>query len=209
MKTLKVLIADNHPITRLGVAKLLNPKKYSVVGTVSLGSELPELLHKKRPDILILELDMPEIHGFQTLRSLKKEFPKTKILIFSSNPEEIYGQKSIKSGAAGYVAKTSSEKTFQNAIDHISSGGTFLSEQLKSAFNKDDQNNSINRYKQLSMREIEVLDLISSGKRNKDIAVLLGINEKTVSTYKTRLLKKLKVSNIAELIEQIRVFQTY
>lgn len=208
MKTIKVLIADNHPITRLGVTKLLNPKKYSVVGTVSMGSELLEFLDKARPDILILELNMPEIHGFQALRSIKSEFPKTRILIFSSNPEEIYGEKSIKSGAAGYVSKTSSEKTFLNAIDCISVGGTFLSEQLKSPFNKDDQNNSINRYKQLSIREIEVLDLISSGKRNKDIAVLLGINEKTVSTYKTRLLKKLKVSNIAELIEQTRAFQS-
>ncbi len=211
MKTQKVVIADPHPITRLGVASLLNTKKYSVVGKISRGSELLQCLQEERPDMLILELDMPEIHGFHALRSIKKEFPKTKIVIFSSHPEEIYALKSIKSGASGYISKNDSERIFLQAIDRIALGGTFLNERFLEKNNEieGNQNNPIHRYKKLSTREIEVLDLISSGKRNKEIAVLLGINEKTVSTYKTRLLKKLKVSNIAELIHQTRAFQFY
>ncbi len=211
MKTQKVVIADPHPITRIGVASLLNSKKYTVVGKISRGSELLQCLQEQRPDLLILELDMPEIHGFHALRSIKKEFPKTRIAIFSSHPEEIYAIKSIKSGAAGYISKNDSAQIFQQAIDRIALGGTFLNEKISATSIEgiDNKNNPINRYKKLSTREIEVLDLISSGKRNKEIAVILGINEKTVSTYKTRLLKKLKVSNIAELINQSRAFQFY
>ncbi len=206
----KVAIADHHPITKKGVEVLLNStNEYSIVGRVSRGSELLKCLEKDRPDILILELDMPEINGFHALRSIREEFPRTRIAIFSSHPEEIYALRSIKSGAAGYIPKTSSESVFLQAIKLIANGGVFLNEELTAAFgNKSVNDNSImDRYRKLSAREIEVLNLLSNGKRNKDIASLLEINEKTVSTYKTRLLKKLKVTSLAELLNQARMFQ--
>ncbi|MDN3724345.1 response regulator transcription factor [Aequorivita sp. SDUM287046] len=206
----KVVIADHHPITKKGAEVLLNStNEYSIVGKVSRGSELLKCLEKDRPDILILELDIPEINGFHALRSIREEFPRTRIAIFSSHPEEIYALRSIKSGAAGYIPKTSSESIFLQAIKLIAAGGIFLNEELTAAFNnKSINDNSImGRYKKLSAREIEVLNLLSNGKRNKDIASLLEINEKTVSTYKTRLLKKLKVTSLAELINQARMFQ--
>lgn len=206
----KVAIADHHPITKKGVEVLLNStNEYSIVGRVSRGSELLKCLEKDRPDILILELDMPEINGFHALRSIREEFPRTRIAIFSSHPEEIYALRSIKSGAAGYIPKTSSESVFLQAIKLIANGGVFLNEELTAAFgNKSVNDNSImDRYRKLSAREIEVLNLLSNGKRNKDIASLLEINEKTVSTYKTRLLKKLKVTSLAELLNQARIFQ--
>ena len=192
----KVVIADHHPITRKGAEVLLDSTKdYSIVGKVSRGSELLKCLEKERPDILILELNIPEINGFHALRSIREEFPRTRIAIFSSHPEEIYALRSIKSGAAGYIPKTSSEVVFLQAIKRIAAGGVYLNEELTSNFNnKSINDNTISaRYKKLSAREIEVLNLLSNGKRNKDIATLLEINEKTVSTYKTRLLKKLKV----------------
>jgi DNA-binding NarL/FixJ family response regulator len=117
--------------------------------------------------------------------------------------------RAIKSGAAGYVPKTATTKTFVKAMKHIAKGGIFLNEELTSTFTSRNvgESNAISRYKKLSSREIEVLNLLSSGKRNKDIANALNINEKTVSTYKTRLLKKLKVDNLADLIHQSRMFQ--
>ncbi|OAD90025.1 DNA-binding response regulator [Aequorivita soesokkakensis] len=206
----KVVIADHHPITRKGVSVLLNnTNDYTIVGKVSRGSELLKCLEKERPDILILELDIPEINGFHALRSIREEFPKTRIAIFSSHPEEIYALRSIKSGAAGYIPKTASKETFIQAIKRIAMGGVFLNEQLAAALNSKavNDNTIVGRYKKLSAREIEVLNLLSNGKRNKDIATLLEINEKTVSTYKTRLLKKLNVTSLAELINQARLFQ--
>jgi DNA-binding NarL/FixJ family response regulator len=206
----KVIIADHHPVTRKGIEELLeSSNEFMIVAKVSRGSELLESLEKFQPDILILELDIPEINGFHALRSIREEFPKVRIAIFSSHPEEIYALRSVKSGAAGYISKTAKENEFLHAIKRIAAGGMFLNHELMDAFNNKAMNdNSImGRYKRLSAREIEVLNLLSNGKRNKDIATLLEINEKTVSTYKTRLLKKLKVSSLAELINQSRMIQ--
>lgn len=206
----KVIIADHHPVTRKGIEVLLeNTNEFTIVSKVSRGSELLESLEKFQPDILILELDIPEINGFHALRSIREEFPKVRIAIFSSHPEEIYALRSVKSGAAGYISKTVPEREFIAAIKRIATGGMFLNPELMDAFNNKavNDNSIMGRYKKLSAREIEVLNLLSNGKRNKDIATLLEINEKTVSTYKTRLLKKLKVSSLAELINQSRMLQ--
>ncbi len=206
----KVVIADHHPVTRKGISTLLKESnEFSIVGRVSRGSELLKCMEKEKPEILILELDIPEINGFHALRSLRDEFPKTKIIIFSSHPEEIYALRSLKSGAVGYISKTSSNKVFMKALNKVAKGGIFLNEALTEAFNNRSisENSMVGRYKKLSAREVEVLNLLSGGKRNKEIAGLLEINEKTVSTYKTRLLKKLKVDNLADLINQARMFQ--
>lgn len=208
MKT--VFIADNHPITRKGIVCMLkNNKKFVIIGKAGNAEDLYTSLRESTPDILIMEIDIPQINGINALRNIKTEFPKMRVLIFSTHPEEIYALRAIKSGAAGYVPKTATTKTFVKAMKHIAKGGIFLNEELTSTFTSRNvrESNAISRYKKLSSREIEVLNLLSSGKRNKDIANALNINEKTVSTYKTRLLKKLKVDNLADLIHQSRMFQ--
>jgi DNA-binding NarL/FixJ family response regulator len=208
MKT--VLIADNHPITRKGVTCLLKKNKnFSIIGKAINAEELYTNLRQNTPDILIMEIDIPNINGINAMRNIKTEFPGMRVLIFSCHPEEIYALRSIKSGAAGYVPKTASTKTFMKAMKQIAKGGIFLNDELTATFTSRNvlESNAISRYKKLSSREIEVLNLLSSGKRNKDIANALDINEKTVSTYKTRLLKKLKVDNLADLIHQSRMFQ--
>lgn len=206
----KIIIADHHPVTRKGIACMLKKNdNFTIVGKASTGEELYESLQNNTPDILIMEIDMPNLSGINALRSIKTEYPQVRVLIFSCHPEEIYALRSIKSGAAGYVPKTASTKTFMNALKKIAKGGIFLNEELTSTFTSRNvgETSAISRYKKLSSREIEVLNLLSSGKRNKDIANALDINEKTVSTYKTRLLKKLKVDNLADLIHQSRMFQ--
>ena len=206
----KIVIADHHPVTRKGISCMLKKSNdFTIVGKANNGEELFESLESIKPDILIMEIDMPQINGINVLRSIKTEFPATRIMIFSQHPEEIYALRAIKSGAAGYVSKTASTKLFIKALKQIAKGGIFLNEELTTTFTSRNvgESSAISRYKKLSSREIEVLNLLSSGKRNKDIANALDINEKTVSTYKTRLLKKLKVDNMADLINQSRMFQ--
>ncbi len=206
----KIVIADHHPVTRKGITCLLKKDaNFTIVGKANNGNELYKELETKNPDILIMEIDMPQINGINALRGIKAKFPNLRVLIFSTHPEEIYAMRSIKSGAAGYVPKTASTKILLKALKQIRKGGIFLNEELTSTFTSRNvgETNAISRYKKLSSREIEVLNLLSSGKRNKDIATALNINEKTVSTYKTRLLKKLKVDNLADLIHQSRMFQ--
>jgi len=206
----KIVIADHHPVTRKGIACLLKKdENFTIVGKANNGNELYKKLEELNPDILIMEIDMPQISGINALRGIKIKFPELRVLIYSTHPEEIYALRSIKSGAAGYVPKTASSKVFLKALKQIRKGGIFLNEELTSTFTSRNvgETSAISRYKKLSSREIEVLNLLSSGKRNKDIAAALNINEKTVSTYKTRLLKKLKVDNLADLIHQSRMFQ--
>lgn len=206
----KIVIADHHPVTRKGITCMLKKdENFKIVGKANNGTELYKTLEEEEPDILIMEIDMPQINGINALRSIKQKFPELRVLIFSTHPEEIYALRAIKSGAAGYVPKSASSKILLKAINQIRKGGIFLNEELTSTFTTRNvgETSAISRNKKLSSREIEVLNLLSSGKRNKDIASALSINEKTVSTYKTRLLKKLKVDNLADLIHQARMFQ--
>lgn len=206
----RILLADHHPLTLKGIECLLKKKKkFSVVGKAYNGDEINQKLLELQPDILIMEIDLPQISGINAIRKIKENFPATRVLIYSTHPEEIYALRSIKTGAAGYVPKTASPKVLLKALKNISKGGIFLNEELTSTFTSKNvgETSAINRYKRLSSREIEVLNLLSRGKRNKEIAETLQINEKTVSTYKTRLLKKLKVDNLADLINQSRMFQ--
>lgn len=202
----KTIIADPHPLTRRGIKELLHESNlFKVVGEVSDGTGLLAFLEKKKPAVLILELDMPGIVGFKILQDILKSLPKIKIVIFSSQPEEIYAARCIKSGAMGYIPKTVTPKLFLKAIKKIDSGEIYISKGIGRGPASDLVDNSIqSRYSKLSIREIEVLDLLTAGNRNKDIALLLGINEKTVSTYKSRLLKKLNINNLAELISHSR-----
>lgn len=206
----KILIADHHPITRMGISSLLEKEGvYEVVGKVTNGKDLFRTLRSKNPDVLIMEIDLPEINGITALRTIKTEHPGTKILILSCHPEEMYALNAIKAGAAAYLSKTASTETLKEAVYQVARGGIYLNKEISDKINSGStrSNNLVSRYKKLSTREIEVLNLLSTGKRNKDIAEALDINEKTVSTYKTRLLKKLRVDNLADLINQSRLLQ--
>lgn len=205
-----VLIADHHPITREGISSLLQKSEnFEVIGNVTTGNELFKFMKNKTPDVLVMELDLPQINGITALRAIKTQFPGTKLLVFSCQPEEMYALSAIKSGASGYLAKTAGIESLLLAVQQVARGGIYLNQNITERINSGyaQSNGLVSKFKRLSTREVEVLNLLSNGKRNKDIAEALNINEKTVSTYKTRLLKKLKVDNLADLINQSRLLQ--
>ena len=205
-----VLIADHHPITRAGISSIFSShQEIEIIGNATSGNELFKSLKQRLPDVLIMEIDLPQINGITAVRTIKSEFPGAKILIFSCHPEEMYALSAIKAGAAGYISKTVSLENLKSAIQQVARGGIYLNKSITEKINSgiSKENGLISKFKRLSTRESEVLNLLASGKRNKDIAEALDINEKTVSTYKTRLLKKLKVDNLADLIHQSRLLQ--
>jgi DNA-binding NarL/FixJ family response regulator len=207
----KVLIADHHPITRKGITSILLAQgNYEVIGHVNDGNDLLNTLTTTEIDILILEIDIPNLNSITALKAIKREFPHIKILVLSCHPEEMYALSAIKYGASGYVAKTASIQRVLNAINQVQRGGIYLNEALSQRLVSDGNATQglAFKYKKLSSREIEVLNLLSNGKRNKEIAAELDINEKTVSTYKMRLLKKLEAQNVAELIKHARLLQS-
>ncbi len=205
-----IVIADYHPVVYEGISCIIrmNPA-LEIIGKVNNRKELYDFLAKKLPQVLIIELDLPGINGINALRTLKDEFPALKILVFSSHAEEMYALSAIKAGAAGYISKNNGPKTLESAIYQVARGGIYLNKEISDKLNSGISKGQsvIARYKKLSTREAEVLSLISAGERNKDIAEALDINEKTVSTYKTRLLKKLNVDNVADLITRSRLLE--
>jgi DNA-binding NarL/FixJ family response regulator len=205
---MKILLADHHPVFRRGLKCMMKgDKKFNFKGKVQDGNDLIPQIEKNQPDVLILEVDLPNSNGVGTLRELRQHFPDLKVLVVSCHPEEIYAKSSVKAGADGFIAKTRTVKEIKEALLTVAKGKKFLSENIRNQVGSESNSKQALKFKTLSTREIEVLNLLSRGKRNKEIAQDLSINEKTVSTYKTRLLKKLNVDNIADLIHQSRLLQ--
>jgi len=209
----KVLIADHHPISQKGISSILESETditYNIVGYITDGNDLLSTLTSKDVDILILEIDIPNLNSITALKKIRKEFPGLKILVISCHPEEMYALSAIKYGARGYIAKTATLERILSAVNQVEKGGIYLNNTLSERLVHEGNTTQglAFKYKKLSSREIEVLNLLSNGKRNKEIAHDLEINEKTVSTYKMRLLKKLEAQNVAELIKHARLLQS-
>ena len=203
---IRVLVADHQPIVSYGIRMLFeNSTDIKIINTTSTAKQLLEYLKKSNTDIVLMSIDLTDINGITVLRTIKKEFRDVAVIVFSTHPEDIYAISAIKAGASGYLSKSVTTATIKTAILKVYKGGIHVSKELAQTltFEKNSQG-TMNLYKKLSTREVEVLKLISSGKRNNEIASQLDINEKTVSTYKLRLMKKLNVSNLVELIDHGR-----
>lgn len=203
---IKVLVVDHHPIVRKGIYSLFEASpEIQIVATVDNGKELFEYVNKHPVDIVLSEIDLPGLNGITALRTIKREYSEVKVIIFSSHPEEVYAVSTIKAGASGYLPKSVKTEIIKEAILKVYNGGIYISNNLAQRLAFDETGHKPSKlYKKLSTREIEVLKLLTSGRKNKEIAIELEINEKTVSTYKARLLKKLNVTNIVDLINQAR-----
>lgn len=208
---IKVLIADSHPVVRLGVRQVLEAASgYDVVADVSSTTELFETLEKVSPDVVMLEMDIPDINGIATLRKMKQEYPEAKVLMFSGQSEDVYALSSIRAGAFGYLSKAADLEYIVSAIKKVSEGNMFITNELAQRLAFDEGSQKPRRFfRKLSIREIEVLKLLASGKRNKEVAEGLNLNEKTVSTYKARLMRKLNVDNLVDLLQQAKALELY
>ena len=202
---IRVLIADHQPIVSYGIRMLFESSNdVKLINSVNTKKQLIDYLKKGSIDVVLLSLDFSDSNGITILRNIKKEFNSIRVLIFSSQSENIYAVSGIRAGASGYLSKGATTSTIKRAILKVFKGGIYLSSAMarKLTFEKNQDKTSF--YNKLSTREIEVLNLIFSGKKNKQIAIELEINPKTVSTYKSRLMKKLKVENMIALIDLVR-----
>ncbi|AJR03323.1 response regulator transcription factor [Siansivirga zeaxanthinifaciens] len=204
---IKLLIADNHPITRKGLEVLFSASSnIKIVASVDNGEEIIEYIKKNPVDIILTEADLPKLNGLTLLRYLKNDYPDIKTIIFSAQPEEVYAINAIKAGAVGYLHKSENVITINEAILKVSNGGIHLSNELTQLLAFGNRTNKPGTYyKKLSTREAEVLKLLTIGRKNKEISKELDINEKTVSTYKARLMRKLKVTNLVDLVSQAKL----
>jgi DNA-binding NarL/FixJ family response regulator len=201
----KVIIADDHAIVRKGLDLYIKfQDDIQLVGEANNGKELCQMLQSKQTDVVLLDIDMPKMNGITALRSLTDAHPTIRFLIMSMHPEEIYGPTVRKMGAAGYISKDNDPKLVIQAISEVMDGKEIFNE----AFYKiSTPIKEKKRTVKLSTRESEVLKLLSIGKSNKDISKELSISDKTVSTYKQRLLNKLQAKNVVDLINYAQMYQ--
>ncbi len=201
---INILIADDHAVVRRGVKQILAEESDEwQFGEARNASEVLKNVHRKHWDILIIDITMPGRSGLDVLRQLKSMRPKLPVLVLSMHPEEQIAIRALKLGAYGYVTKESVPEDLVKAVRKIINGGKYVSPALaeKIAFDLDfETEDEKPLHEALSDREYEVMSMIASGKRVKDIAEDLYLSPKTVSTNRARILKKLHLKTNAELI---------
>jgi two-component system, NarL family, invasion response regulator UvrY len=199
--TMKVLIADDHAIVRRGLKQILADEYETLaVGEAQNGEEVLNLAGEQDWDIVVLDLSMPGKNGLEVLKELKQTRPQIPVLILTGHAESLYAVRGFKAGAAGYMTKESAPEHLIEAVQKVLSGGKYitpaLAEALADSLGVDPEKLP---HEDLSDREYQVLLMIASGKAVGQIAGELSLSVTTVSTYRARILEKMRLRNNAEL----------
>lgn len=203
---INVCLADNFPVVHFGVRSYFKDHpEIAIVSNVGNFFMIPEALKNKPIDVLLMDLELEGLNSIYEVKAIIKNNPNTKVIIFTSLSEQIYAPNAIKSGVSGFVHKSSKLEQLGVTIIKVHSGNIILSDTIrKNLALIAKQNKSERLYRKLSNREIEVLRYLSDGKKNNEISKILNLNEKTVSTYKLRLLTKLNVTNLVDLVNKAK-----
>ena len=206
MPSVKVILADDHQIVRQGLRALLEAEPdMEVVGEVSEGLSVADTVTKLAPDVLVLDLMMPGLHGLEVTRQVNQRSPSVRIIVLSMHANEAYVLEALRNGAAGYVLKDSSTDTLVTAIRTTMEGRRYLcaplSEMAMEAFLQKAQNVAIDLYDSLTGREREVLQLAAEGYTNTAIADRLSISPRTAEVHRSRIMEKLQLTNQTGLIK--------
>jgi DNA-binding NarL/FixJ family response regulator len=199
---IKVLITDDHPIVRRGLKQILEDEdRISLIHEAGNGKELFDRLRDQKYDVILLDISLPGRSGMDMISQIKKTQQSVAILMLSIHSEEIYAMKALKSGASGYITKSSAPEELVSAIIKVSKGERYISgllaDKLADFFLTESKKPL---HQLLSARELEVLNLFALGKTVVQIAGELSLSPKTISTYRGRLLTKLKLHTTADLI---------
>lgn len=213
--TIRVVLADDHVFVRDGIKSLLeNEANIEVVGEATDGIEALKVVETKQPDLLILDIRMPNMTGIEVVEKLRGQNNLVKIVMLSMHESEEYVLKSVKAGADGYLLKGSSKEEFLKALHTVANGGKYFSgdissiliSQLSNPVASIDVKQSLDEDMMITKREKEILKLLLSGKGNKEIAEALDISKRTAEVHRFNLMKKLKVKNLMELSNKANEF---
>jgi DNA-binding NarL/FixJ family response regulator len=190
---IRILIADDHPVVRMGVKQILEKvPDMEVADEANDGAEAIEKVTKKKFDVVLLDISMPGLGGLEVLKQLKRKTPSLPILLLSMHPEKQYAIRALKSGASGYLTKKSAPYELETAIRTVTSLAKILASHLESYMDKPP-------HETLSNQEYQVFSMICAGKTQTEIAKDLDLSIKTISTYRNRIMKKMKMKNDVEL----------
>ena len=204
-KLLHIFLADDHEVLREGLKRLIDEQPdMEVVGEASNGRSTCQQVKNLRPEVVVMDVSMPDMNGVQATKRIRQECPDVKVMALTAHEDPSYLRQLLQAGASGYVLKRSASKELIHAIRVVAAGQVYLDPsvagQVVSSFVGRKSEQSATGGGDLSERETEVLRLIALGHSNKEIAAQLDISVKTVETYKTRLMEKLDLHSRADIV---------
>jgi two-component system, NarL family, response regulator NreC len=206
MKKIRILLADDHKLMRSGLRVLLEQQEdLTVVGEASDGRQAVALASSLGPDVLVMDIGMPNLNGIEAATQIAQSHPEIAIVMLSMHSDESYVLRALKSGAKGYLLKDSAEADLLRAVHAVAEGKSFFSPAVSKVL-LDDYVRKLKRsgaddpYDLLTPREREVLQLVAEGKSNKDVAQLLNLSVYTVETHRSNIMEKLNLHGVPELI---------
>lgn len=206
MNPIRVLLADDHGVVRKGLRFLLEQEQdVAVAGEASDGREAVRLAKELQPDVIVMDIAMPQLNGIDATAQVMKVSPQSGVLILSMHSDESYILRALEAGAKGFILKETAEEYLLTAIRAVAQGKPFFSPAIAQTLLEDYMRNLQQRgqqdsYSLLTDREKEVLQLLAEGRSNKEVATLLDLSVYTVETHRTRIMQKLNLHNTAELV---------
>jgi DNA-binding NarL/FixJ family response regulator len=198
---IRILIADDHGVVAEGLKSLVEAQTdMEVVGVVGDGREAVRLARDAQPDVIVMDLSMPELNGADATRAILQRDPRCRVIVLSMYAEREYVRRALKAGAAGYVVKRSAAKELVDAIRAVHAGQRYLSPRVADVVIDDYAEERDDPLARLSAREREVLQLLAEGRTGAEIAQRLSLSQKTVETYRARLVEKLGIRDVAGLV---------
>jgi DNA-binding NarL/FixJ family response regulator len=201
MKRIRILLADDHAVVRQGFRMILSAHAdLEIVGEAGNGREAIELSATLRPDVVVMDVAMPELNGIEATRRLTAENPHIRVVALSMHKDSVYVREILRAGARGYLLKDSVAEDLVAAVRAVAGGEGYLSPAISNAVLDDYRKHVTNPIDLLSSREREVLQMLAEGKTNKEIAVTLNLSVYTVDAHRGRIMEKLNVHSINELV---------
>lgn len=204
MKKISIIIIDDHTLIRQTWSLILNyDPRFTVVAECGNAEEGIELCRQHRPDIVLLDINLPGINGLEALPLIRRYAPATKIVGVSMHCQAVYAKKMIQSGAFGYITKSSTQQEMFEGLVDVYAGKTFVCKDIKDSFAKEllQNDGDQNRLERLSLREIEIMKLVCEGLSSKEIAHAYSISVKTVEVHRYNILRKLNLKNAAAVVD--------
>lgn len=200
-KPIRVLLADDHTVVRRGFRLILaQHPDIEVVGEAANGAEAVELAHKLAPDVVVLDIAMPVLNGVEATRRIRQQSPECNVLVLSMHKDAAYVRETLRVGAKGYLLKDSVDGDLVTAVRAVARGEGFLSPAVSATVLADYQEHVTDPLDSISPRERQLLQMLAEGKTSKDIAVELKISVYTVDAHRSRIMKKLQLRGIGDLI---------
>jgi DNA-binding NarL/FixJ family response regulator len=197
----RILLADDHAVVRQGFARILQGEAdLEVVGEASDGREAVQKSIELKPDIVIMDVSMPELNGIEATRRLQKDHPRIRVLALSMHKDNVFVREILRAGAAGYLLKDAIDQELLTAVRAVASGEGYLSPSVSEAVLSDYRKHVTDPIDLLSSREREILQMLAEGKTNKEVAQVLNISVYTVDAHRGRIMEKLNLHSIGEMV---------